>query len=164
MHRTLIFILLFTICLSSCSPLRHVRRAEQVDSTIIDNSVTQVRDTLVEVVNQVVTQTVIEYYPVYDTVYIQTPAVAQPIPSEVATTIPQPIKSITRTEIRTEATASAAKDSVILKDTVEEVSRESDTETEDLPHSPAVISIKWIAIALIALCVIIILIRFKFLL
>ncbi len=160
MLRTIIHILLFAICLSSCSALRHARVYEQVDSTIIDNSAIVVRDTVVEVVNQVVTQTVIEYYPVYDTVYIETPAVAVPIPSEVATSIPQPIKSITRTEIRTEAVSTEAKDSVILKDTVSEVSRESDTETEDSPP-PAVISIKWIAIALIALCLIILLIRIK---
>nr|DAO21512.1 MAG TPA: hypothetical protein [Caudoviricetes sp.] len=119
-------------------------------------------DTVVNVVNQVVTQTVIEYYPIHDTVYLETPAVAVPIPSEVATSVPQPIKSITRTEIRTEVVASAAKDSVILTDTVEKVSKESNTETKDSPP-PAVTTVKWIAIALslIALSVIIILVRFK---
>ena len=161
MHRFII-ILIFILCLSSCSALRHVRSAEQVDSSAVDKTTVFVRDTVVNVVNQVVTQTVIEYYPVHDTVYLETPAVAVPIPSEVATSVQQPIKSITRTEIRTEAVASAAKDSVIQKDTAEKVSKECDTETKD-SAPPAVTSIKWISIvlALIALCVIIILVRFK---
>lgn len=160
MHRFLIIFFIF--CLSSCSALRHVRSAEQVDSSVIDKSTVIVRDTVVETVNQVITQTVIEYYPVHDTVYLETPAVAVPVSSEVATSVPQPIKSITRTEIRTEAITSAAKDSVMLMDTDKKVSKECDTETKD-SAPPAVTSIKWISIvlALIALCAIIILIKIR---
>lgn len=151
--------------LSSCSAMRQVRTThEQVDSVAREQTVTIVRDTVGKVVNQVVTQTVVEYYPVHDTLFLETPSLPPKAYEDIAKTRPavaQPIKSITRTEIRTEAQVSATKDSVTLSDTSSQVLREYDTENTD-PNRPTAAQYLKLAIFLvlsIALCILLIKIR-----
>lgn len=122
---------------TACGSARHLQTVQKVDSTAVDRSTIIIRDTVTQVVNQIVTQTVVEYYPVYDTVYLQTPEVAGTLAGAIAScaaptaTVPQPIKSITRTEIRTDATLQSAKDSVAHIDTDIHLKTLSDTDSKE---------------------------------
>ena len=123
---------------TACGSARHLQTVQKVDSTAVDRSTIIIRDTVTQVVNQIVTQTVVEYYPVYDTVYLQTPEVAGTLAGAVASScaaptaaVPQPIKSITRTEIRTDATLQSAKDSVAHIDTDIHLKTLSDTDSKE---------------------------------
>ena len=142
MHKAPVILLLFAILLllfSSCGSARHLQEVRKVDSTAVDRSTIIIRDTVTQVVNQVITQTVVEYYPVYDTVYLQSPEVAVPVSGEIASCaaaappppVPQPIKSITRTEIRTDAALQSSKDSVAHMDTDIHLKTLSDTDTKE---------------------------------
>lgn len=158
MHKAPVILLLFAILLllsSSCGSARHLQEVRKVDSTAVDRSTIIIRDTVTQVVNQVITQTVVEYYPVYDTVYLQTPEVAVPVSGEIASctaapSVPQPIKSITRTEIRTDATLQSAKDSVAHMDTDIHLKTLSDTDSKE--SDPAYIkTLRLVAIILVLL-------------
>lgn len=126
---------------TACGSAHHMQSVQKVDSTAVDRSTIIIRDTVTQVVNQIVTQTVVEYYPVYDTVYLQTPEVAGTLAGAIASTtsssiaataaVPQPIKSITRTEIRTDATLQSAKDSVAHIDTDIHLKTLSDTDSKE---------------------------------
>ena len=94
------WILIFTVLLCGCSPLKHIQRTQNKDSTVIDNTQITVRDTITQIEQQVIVQTVIEYYPQIDTVYIDRP-------------IKQPIKSVTKTIVEKKAEGTAVKDSVV---------------------------------------------------
>lgn len=141
---------------TACGSARHLQTVQKVDSTAVDRSTIIIRDTVTQVVNQIVTQTVVEYYPVYDTVYLQTPEVAGTLAGSIAfcaaptAAVPQPIKSITRTEIRTDATLQSAKDSVAHMDTDIHLKTLSDTDSKE--SDPAYIkTLRLVAIILVLL-------------
>lgn len=168
MHKAPVILLLFAILLllsSSCGSARHLQEVRKVDSTAVDRSTIILRDTVTQVVNQVITQTVVEYYPVYDTVYLQTPEVAVPVSGEIASCtaappIPQPIKSITRTEIRTDAALQSSKDSVALMDTDIHLKTLSDTDSKE--GEPAYIkTLRLVAIILALLLLLFLVIKIR---
>ena len=143
MHKTAVILLFLAIMpvlllATACGSAHHLQTVQKVDSTAVDRSTIIIRDTVTQVVNQIVTQTVVEYYPVYDTVYLQTPEVAGTLAGTIASScaaptaaVPQPIKSITRTEIRTDATLQSAKDSVAHIDTDIHLKTLSDTDSKE---------------------------------
>lgn len=168
MHKAPVILLLFAILLllsSSCGSARHLQEVRKVDSTAVDRSTIIIRDTVTQVVNQVITQTVVEYYPVYDTVYLQTPEVAVPVSGEIASctaapSIPQPIKSITRTEIRTDAALQSSKDSVAHMDTDTHLKTLSDTDSKE--GEPAYIkTLRLVAIILAILLLLFLVIKIR---
>lgn len=168
MHKAPVILLLFVILLllsSSCGSARHLQEVRKVDSTAVDRSAIIIRDTVTQVVNQVITQTVVEYYPVYDTVYLQTPEVAVPVSGEIASctaapSVPQPIKSITRTEIRTDAALQSSKDSVALMDTDIHLKTLSDTDSKE--GEPAYIkTLRLVAIILALLLLLFLVIKIR---
>lgn len=168
MHKAPVILLLFAILLllfSSCGSARHLQEVRKVDSTAVDRSTIIIRDTVTQVVNQVITQTVVEYYPVYDTVYLQTPEVAVPVSGEIASCtaapcVPQPIKSITRTEIRTDAALQSSKDSVAHMDTDIHLKTLSDTDSKE--GEPAYIkTLRLVAIILALLLLLFLVIKIR---
>lgn len=168
MHKAPVILLLFAILLllsSSCGSARHLQEVRKVDSTAVARSTIILRDTVTQVVNQVITQTVVEYYPVYDTVYLQTPDVAVPVSGEIASctaapSVPQPIKSITRTEIRTDAALQSSKDSVAHMDTDIHLKTLSDTNSKE--GEPAYIkTLRLVAIILALLLLIFLVIKIR---
>lgn len=168
MHKAPVILLLFAILLllsSSCGSARHLQEVRKVDSTAVDRSTIILRDTVTQVVNQVITQTVVEYYPVYDTVYLQTPEVAVPVSGEItsctaAPSVPQPIKSITRTEIRTDAALQSSKDSVAHMDTDTHLKTLSDTDSKE--GEPAYIkTLRLVAIILALLLLLFLVIKIR---
>lgn len=171
MHKAPVILLLFAILLllsSSCGSARHLQEVRKVDSTAVDRSTIIIRDTVTQVINQVITQTVVEYYPVYDTVYLQTPEVAVPVSGEIASctaapSVPQPIKSITRTEIRTDAALQSSKDSVAHMDTDIHLKTLSDTDSKE--GEPAYIkTLRLVAIILALLLLLFLVIKIRSLL
>lgn len=168
MHKAPVILLLFAILLllsSSCGSARHLQEVRKVDSTAVDRSTIIIRDTVTQVVNQVITQTVVEYYPVYDTVYLQTPEVAVSVSGEIASctaasSVPQPIKSITRTEIRTDAALQSSKDSVAHMDTDTHLKTLSDTDSKE--GEPAYIkTLRLVAIILALLLLLFLVIKIR---
>lgn len=170
MHKAPVILLLFAIVslllLSSCGSARHLQEVRKVDSTAVDRSTIIIRDTVIQVVNQVITQTVVEYYPVYDTVYLQTPEVAVPVSGEIASCtaaappVPQPIKSITRTEIRTDAALQSSKDSVALMDADIHLKTLSDTDSKE--GEPAYIkTLRLVAVILALLLLLFLVIKLR---
>lgn len=170
MHKAPVILLLFAIVslllLSSCGSARHLQEVRRVDSTAVDRSTIIIRDTVTQVVNQVITQTVVEYYPVYDTVYLQTPEVAVPVSGEIASCtaaappVPQPIKSITRTEIRTDAALQSSKDSVALMDADIHLNTLSDTDSKE--GEPAYIkTLRLVAVILALLLLLFLVIKLR---
>lgn len=170
MHKAPVILLLFAIVslllLSSCGSARHLQEVRKVDSTAVDRSTIIIRDTVIQVVNQVITQTVVEYYPVYDTVYLQTPEVAVPVSGEIASCtaaappVPQPIKSITWTEIRTDAALQSSKDSVALMDADIHLKTLSDTDSKE--GEPAYIkTLRLVAVILALLLLLFLVIKLR---
>ena len=139
------WILIFAVLLCGCSPLKQVQRTQNKESTVVDNTKVAVRDTIIQKEQQVVVQTVIEYYPQIDTVYLDRP-------------VKQPIKSITKTVVETKAEGTAIRDSVV-QNNIETVV--SDNVAEKVVEKPpvAVLWIKWAVIALVLVLIILIVIK-----
>lgn len=131
--------------LCGCSPLKQVQRTLNKESTVVDNTKVAVRDTVIQKEQQVVVQTVIEYYPVFDTVYLDKP-------------VPQPVKRIIRTTIESKSEKAAVRDSVV-QNNIETVV--SDNVAEKVVEKPpaAVSWIKWAVIALVLVLIIVIVIK-----
>ncbi len=139
------YLLTFLLFLCGCSPLKQVQRTQNKESTVVDNTKVAVRDTIIQKEQQMVVQTVIEYYPQIDTVYLDRP-------------VKQPIKSITKTIVETKSEGTAVRDSVV-QNNIETVV--SDTVAEKVVEKPpaAVSWIKWAVIALILVLIILIVIK-----
>lgn len=140
--------LLAALFLHGCSPLRCVQTVEKTDSTSVDKSEVTVRDTVVKTVNQVVTQTVVEYYPLFDTVYIDR-------------LVPQPVRRINQTRIDTRAEEAKGQDSTVQRNIIVATARESETDSEE--EAPAATqTVKWISLSLLAVLLILIILKLKF--
>ena len=139
------WILIFAVLLCGCSPLKQIQRSEKKDSVVVDNTKVTVRDTIIQKEQQVVVQTVIEYYPQIDTVYLDR-------------SVKQPIKSITKTVVETKAEGTAVRDSVGQSNI--ETSVKTDTAEKVVEKPPAAVSwIKWAVIALVLVLIILIVIK-----
>lgn len=139
------WILIIAVLVYGCSPLKQVQRTQNKESAVVDNTKVAVRDTIIQKEQQVVVQTVIEYYPQIDTVYLDRP-------------VKQPIKSITKTVVETKAEGTAIRDSVVQNNI--ETSVKTDTTEKVIEKPPAAISwIKWAVIALVLVLIIVIVIK-----
>ncbi|MDD3039514.1 hypothetical protein [Bacteroides sp.] len=139
------YLLIFLLLLCGCSPLKQLQRTQNKESTVVDNTKVAVRDTIIQKEQQVVMQTVIEYYPQIDTVYLDRP-------------VKQPIKSITKTVVETKAEGVAIRDSVV-QNNIETAVSENVTE-KIVEKPPAAISwIKWAVIVLVLVLIIVIVIK-----
>lgn len=135
-------LLIFLLLLCGCSPLKQVQRTQNKESTVVDNTKVAVRDTIIQKEQQVVVQTVIEYYPQIDTVYLDRP-------------VKQPIKSITKTVVETKAEGTAIRDSVVQNNI--ETSVKTNITEKVVEKPPAAVSwIKWAVIALALVLIILI--------
>lgn len=152
-------VLLSAAC--GCSPLRYVTSSERSDSLSTTKNVVYVRDTVTKTVNQTITQTVVEYYPVRDTVYIERDLLRNDGTPECPR---QLVKSVTRTTVATHSGMEAARDSSVADTSAVHKTTRTVTESEDKP-SPASKSVPrtamWIAVSLMCILLIIIVIKFK---
>jgi hypothetical protein len=181
-----LLLLLPILLLAACSPLRRTQRHRQVDSTAVDR--TEIRKAVHDILREsgTLSQTVVEFYqPVAAPTVILPPATppkrgkdelrpAPPdgkldvdggaaLPPEANITEPPkpqhpPVKRIVRTEIATERERKTATDSTAHNNIRTEVQSElSDKVTEKPPAVTA--TIKWIAIALVAIAAIVLLLK-----
>ena len=155
-------LLLLTIMalLCGCSPLKHVKRSEKIDSVVVDKSAYQQHIESSYRGEGVLTQTVVEFYHPKEFGVIATDDKPQ-IPAEAPqpTTSPQqPVKRIITTKIEAKAEVQQIKDSTVQNNIEVAVNRESAEKMVEKP--PAVVSwIKWAAIALGVIILIIIVIK-----
>ena len=158
-HSTIIiFFLCFAcfFCFCSCSPLRYVTSNQQRDSLVQQGSTHYIRDTVVQVVDKIITQTVVEYYPLRDTVYIE---------REALPAVPQLVKSVTQTKIATKVHTETASESE-AKDTTSvncsEQSQLTSQETEKTDQAKSVShSFMWITLSLLTILLIIIVLKIR---
>ena len=187
MHKRLVIlsILFFAI---SCSPLKKVQRSEDRKQTIIDNSISELVKTEIEKQISSINQTVVEFYEpktVYsvdtlptlysktdksgqkskksvdsvdsiDTVYTVNTKLKPKKPPNLV--VNQPVKRITTTEIRTQNDKTTQTDSITVSDIVDSIDT---VHTEKIDENPSnfIIAIKWIAICLGVILLIIIIIK-----
>lgn len=138
-------LLIFLLLLCGCSPLKQIQRTQNKESTVVDNTKVAVRDTVIQKEQQVVMQTVIEYYPVFDTVYLDKP-------------VPQPVKRIIRTTVESKSEKAAVRDSVVQNNI--ETSVKTDTTEKVVEKPPAAVSwIKWAVVAFVLVLIILIVIK-----
>ncbi|MFR9495577.1 MAG: hypothetical protein SNG81_04295 [Rikenellaceae bacterium] len=163
----------------SCASLKNVQRKEQKEEVTVDNSLTELVRTEIEQQISSINQTVVEFYPqerVYSVDTVSTlpaqiaPKVKKSVDSveSVHTETPirpkkppnQQVKKITTTQIDIKSDKITQKDSVTVSDIVHTVDTDYTEETEEKP-SNFVSSIKWIAITLGIILLIIIVIKFR---
>ena len=180
-------VIVLSVTLFSCAPLRNVHKTEQKEQIIVDNSITELIKTEIKKQISSINQTTIEFYPpktVYtvdtvSTLYTennsskpkmeQKPKESVVTVDSIHTNIPkkppdisvnQPIKSITTTQINTKTDKITKKDSIILSDIVHTIDTDYTEKTEDKPFN-FVSSIKWIAIVLAIILLTILILKFR---
>lgn len=161
MKKISVILLLAVLLLTACNPLRRVQRNQKADSTTVNRSEIQkiVTDILRE--SGSVSQTVIEFYPPTTS---NKPEPAEPVHVDNALSaeppvVPPPaIKRIVQTDIRTEAERTITSDSLARNDI--HSTTHSDLEEKVVEKPPAsVLTIKWIAIGLVALLLLIVILK-----
>lgn len=150
-------ILPFLLLLCSCSPLKQVQRNEKKDSVVVDKTVTElVRN---EVQKQIgsLAQTVVEFYPPQELPTIGIPEI-NIICDSASPEVAIPIKRIIHTEINTKSDRSSVTDSIVHQDI--ETSVNTNIAEQVVEKHPAAVSwIRWVAIALCAIVLILIIIK-----
>ncbi len=170
--RTLILIIL-SLLLLSCASLKSVRHSERHQQVVVDNSLTEVVRTEIERQIGSLNQTVVEFYPPHTRCRVtptprERPDKEQEEQDEEETEDdePQPrqerppIKSITTTQITTHADRATQSDSTKLSDIVEHIDTNTKEQTEEQP-SNFVLSIKWLAIIMGVILIIILILKLR---
>ncbi|CDN30244.1 hypothetical protein BN938_0137 [Mucinivorans hirudinis] len=151
--KNLLLIIMAILC--SCSPLKHVKRSEKIDSVAVDRSVAQQHTESTYRGEGVLTQTVVEFYHPME---VEVP-IDKPIIPTTTDPVKQPVKRIIVTKIEAKAEAQQIKDSTVQNNIEVALTRESAEKVVEKP--PAAVSwIKWAAIALGIILLIILAIKF----
>lgn len=151
------WILLFIVLLSACSPLKRIQRSETKDSVVIDKTVTELVRNEVEKQIGSLSQTIVEFYPPQEL-----PAISIPSPKvqsdSVSSKVVTPIKRIIRTEINIQSDKATVTDSTVHQNIQTQVKTDIAEQIAEKP--PAAVSwIKWAAISLIVILIILIVIK-----
>lgn len=149
------WILLFIVLLSACSPLKRIQRSEKKDSVVVDKTVTELVRTEIEKQIGSLSQTVVEFYPPQEL-----PIIISPTPKNYddSTKFVVPIKRIVHTEINTQSDKSTVIDSTIHQNIQTQVKTDVAEQIAEKP--PAAVSwIKWAAISLFVILIILIVIK-----
>lgn len=148
------WLLILAVLLTACSPLKRVQRSEKIDSVVVDKSVTEQHTENTYKGEGTLVQTVIEFYrPMESELSLDKPKM--PV---AANPSKQPVKRIVVTKIEAKAEAKELRDSTVRNDihtTVEQNTAEKVVEKPPV----AVAWIKWAAIALGVILLIIIVIK-----
>ncbi len=177
--RTIILIIL-GLLLVACASLKSIHHSESQQKVVVDNSLTEVVRTEIERQIGSLNQTVVEFYPP-PIGYRVTPKPrehsekekeeqeddedeeVEPIakPERPPTLqLQQPIKSITTTQITTNTARASLSDSTKLNDIVEHIDTDTEEQVGEQP-SNFVLSIKWLAILLGILLLIILTVKLR---
>ncbi len=157
-------LLLAILLLAACSPLRRAQRNQKADSTATDRS--EIRKAVTDILRESGTfsQTVVEFYPpavvTLDT-QVQIPSGPEAMEPITPAHAPVPaVKRIVRTDVTASKEQTTTTDSVARNDISVHV--KSDTSDKVIEKPPAGVSaIKWIAVGLVALLLLLLLIKFR---
>ena len=150
-------ILIFLLLLCSCSPLKRIQRSETKDSVVIDKTVTELVINEVEKQIGSLSQTIVEFYPPQELPAIRIPALKVHSDS-VSPKVVAPVKRIVRTEINTQSNRTTTIDSTVHQNIQTQVKTDLAEQIAEKP--PAAVSwIKWTAISLIVILIILIVIK-----
>ena len=160
--------MLAVLLLTACNPLRKIQRNQKADSTIVDRS--EIRKVVTDILHEsgTLTQTVVEFYtpnvtrlegnkdpePLVDNVDVALPAITQS-----KTQLPA-IKRVVRTEITTEVEKASTTDSLAHNDIKTQTYSELSEKVVEKPPA-GVMTVKWIAVGLVALLLIIVILKFS---
>lgn len=181
MKKISVILLLAALLLTACNPLRRVQRNQKADSTTVDRS--EIQKIVTDIIREsgTLSQTIIEYYPPIiqeqsdgrvsifpekNVIIVQpdfpaSDSLNQPAEHAVPLTITPPaVKRIIKTEISTASERVTTTDSVARSDIHTTAHSELEEKVVEKPPS-SVLAIKWIAIGLIALLLLILILKFS---
>lgn len=152
------WILLFIVLLSACSPLKRIQRSETKDSVVIDKTVTELVRNEVEKQIGSLSQVIVEFYPPQELPIIVKPQEVKIRSDSTVAISPLPIKRIIHTEINTQSDKSTVTDSIVHENIQTQVKKDVSEQIAEKP--PAAGSwMKWAAITLIVILIILIVIK-----
>ncbi len=162
--RKIIFLLTLMLFASACNPLRKTQRRSITDSTSLDQS--EIRKAVTDVLHEwgTLSQTIVEFYPpsVVQPTGIPKPSV--PDTAQVARAPQEPpapaVRRIVRTEIATEAERLTRADSMAQNDIHTRRQSAMDEDVAEKPP-PSVMAVKWIAVGLVSLFLLLLILKFK---
>lgn len=156
------------LLLAGCNPLRKIQRNQKADSTIVDRS--EIRKVVTDILKEsgTLTQTLVEFYPPVvlppegnrDQQPGSDEAAALPATEQQANSSPPAIKRIVHTEIAAQAERTTTTDSTAHNDIRSNIRSELSDEVVEKPPS-SVSAIRWIAIGLVALLLIIVALKIR---
>lgn len=166
-----------TICLlvllllaAACGPLRKTQCHSITDSTSLDRS--EIRKAVSDVLHEwgTLSQTVVEFYPPTITPPTELPEphmvmqdslpAEEPLRVQTITQTAPAVRRIVRTEIAADAERLTATDSTVRNDI--HTRRQSEQEDEVVEKPPSsVMAVKWIAVGLITLFLLLLILKFK---
>ena len=170
--RKTILLLVLMLLVVACSPLRKTQRHSITDSTSLDRS--DIHKAVIDVLHEwgKLSQTVVEFYPptitppaelsepqsaIPDSIFADTPRQREALPA----TAPA-VRRIVRTEIAADAERLTIIDSTVRNDIhVRQQGEQKEKAVEKPP--PSVMVVKWIAVGLIALFLLLLILKFKIL-
>jgi hypothetical protein len=167
--KPILSLLLTALLIAACSPLRQTQRNQKRDSTTLDRS--EIRKVVHDILREsgTLSQTVVEFYPPTNTLsfapQVVPPATdsgaALPQVADIVETPKTPapsVKRIIHTEIASEREQQTTTDSMAHNNIHTEVQSELSDKVVEKPPA-ATSTLKWIAIALVAIAAIILLIK-----
>ena len=164
--RKTILLLVLMLFASACSPLRKTQRHRVMDSTSLDRS--EIRKAVTDVLHEwgTLSQTIVEFYPpsVVQPTGIPKPSV--PDTAQVARAPQEPpapaqaVRRIVRTEIATETERLTRADSMAQNDIHTRRQSAMDEDVAEKPP-PSVMAVKWIAVGLVSLFLLLLILKFK---
>lgn len=171
-NRKTILLLVLMLLAAACSPLRKTQRHSTTDSTSLDRS--EIRKAITDILHEwgTLSQTVVEFYPptitppaellkpqsaIPDSIFADTPR-----QREVSPATAQAVRRIVRTEIAADAERLTTTDSTVRNDIHVQRQGEQKEKTVEKPP-PSVMAVKWIAVGLIALFLLLLILKIKIL-
>ena len=171
-NRKTILLLALMLLAAACSPLRKTQRRSITDSTSLDRS--EIRKAITDVLHEwgMLSQTVVEFYPPTITPPAELPEPQSAIPDSIFADTPRQreappatapaVRRIVRTEIAADAERLTIIDSTVRNDIHVRRQGEQKEKVVEKPP-PSVMAVKWIAVGLIALFLLLLILKFKIL-
>lgn len=169
-NRKTILLLALMLFVAACSPLRKTQRHSITDSTSLDRS--EIRKAVTDMLHEwgTLSQTVVEFYPPTITPPAELPEPQSAIPDSIFADTPRQreappatapaVRRIVRTEIAADAERLTTTDSTVRNDIHVRRQGEQKEKVVEKPP-PSVMAVKWIAVGLIALFLLLLILKFK---
>ena len=159
------------LLLTACNPLRKIQRNHKADSTVVDRS--EIRKVVTDILHEsgTLTQTVVEFYPPNAGSEPRTLIGFEPMsPTPVGPDVKEPItptqdpapavKRIVRTDITASKELKTTTDSLAHNDIRTQANSELSEKVVEKPPA-GVMTVKWTAVGLVALLLIIVILKFS---